>query len=417
MKRLVAVSAATLAAAMLVFSCASTSGAGGAKEAGAKPAKTKAAKGGPLAEDAEVVKPVLATPTYKFDLGGAGAAEGWTAVSAKDAYDKEKGYGFNTPDGVQDSVVPDGVNELSDAVQFVKDSNDTTNSDNTFNVDLPNGLYEVVVWAGDSFRQSICAEGHFQIMDLVGKNNWDYFRIPVTDGQLNIFARAGKPGTNFTISAITIAKLSDDTTLPPTVWFCGDSTVCNYYPDKSAPYGYQYGRNGWGQVFNIFIKPEWYVRNMATGGQTAEGFFTSGQHETVKTYIKKGDYYIIGIGINDQGRKLPEQGYKMFITQMVKDAKEVGATPILVGQQGRKGDLGRGLPGRWYNHILEQVAKEQGIQYINLFKSFDAYKESLGAAHQDMIDALYANEDLHISPKGAKKCAQLIANEIPELKK
>ena len=413
MKRLLAVSAATIAAALLVFSCASTSKADGASE---KTAKAKGGKSGPLAEDAEEIKPVLATPTYKFDFGNKGAAEGWTAVSAKDAYDAEKGYGFNKIDEVED-VDSAGENELSDGVKFLTGS-DTTASDNTFNVDLPNGLYEIVVYAGgDAFRQSICAEGHFQIMDLVGKTNWDYFRIPVTDGQLNIYARAGKEGQTYAISAITIAKLSDDTTLPPTVWFCGDSTVCNYYPDKSAPYGYQYGRNGWGQVFNIFIKPEWYIRNMATGGQTAEGFFTSGQHDTVKTYIKKGDYYIIGIGINDQGRKLPEQGYKMYITQMVKDAKAVEAIPILVGQQGRKGDLGRGLQGRWYNHILEEVAKEQGIQYINLFKSFDAYKESLGTAHQDMVDALYANEDLHISPKGAKKCAQLIAEEIPALKK
>ncbi|MCR5724031.1 MAG: hypothetical protein K6G80_02995 [Treponema sp.] len=406
MKRIAAVSTACIAAA-LMFSCASTNGAGG-----------KAGKNAPLAEDAPDYVPALATPLYKFDLGGNGAAAGWTAVSAKDAYSKEKGYGFNTPDGVQDVAAP-GQNELSDAVQFVKDSNETTNSDNTFNVDLPNGLYEIAVWSGDSFRQSVCAEGHFQIMDLTGKGNWDVFQIPVTDGQLNIFARAGKPGTNFSLSAITIAKISDDTTLPPTVWFCGDSTVCRYYPDSNSPFGVQYGRHGWGQDFKTFIKDSWAVRDMATGGQTAEGFFTSGQHETVKTYIKKGDYYIIGIGINDQGRKLPDQSYKMFITQMVKDAKAVGAIPVLVGQQGRKGDLGRGLPGRWYNHILEAVAKEQGVQYINLFKLFDDYKESLArkANGADLVAELYANEDLHISPKGAKKCAQLIASQLPELAK
>ena len=419
MKRLITVTAACIAAA-LVFSCASTSKAGDdktEKKAESKAASSKATKDGPLAEDAEEVKPVLATPTLKFDLGGNGTAEGWTAVSAKEAYDAEKGYGFNTPDNVQDVAAP-GQGELSTAVQFLTGS-DSTDSDNTFNVDLEPGLYEIVVWSGDSFRQSICAEGYFQIMDLTGKNNCDYFRIPVTDGQLNIYARAGKEGEKFTLSAITIAKLSDDPTLPPTVWFCGDSTVCKYYLDPSAPYGVQYGRYGWGQVFDIFIKPEWYIRDMATGGQTAIGFFTSGQHDTVKKYIKKGDYYIIGIGINDQGRKLPEMEYKMTIMRMVMDAKEVGAIPILVGQQGRKGDLGRGLQSRWYNDTLRQLAQEQKIQYIDLFKLFDDYKESLARKKdgQEQIDALYANEDLHISPKGAKKCAQLIAEQIPELKK
>lgn len=406
MKKLLSISSACVAAAM-IFSCASTSGTNSASS-------TKKAE--IVAEDQADLPVKLATPTYKFDFG-AKPAEGWTSVSAKDAYSKAKGYGFNTPANVKDIDAP-GQNELSDAVQFLTGS-ESTNSDNTFNVDLEPGLYEIAVWSGDSFRQSICAEGHFQIMDLTGKGNYDVFQIPVTDGQLNLYSRAGKAGTVFSLSAVTIAKISDDPTLPPTVWLCGDSTVCKYYPDSTNPLGVQYGRHGWGQDLNIFIKPEWSIRNMATGGQTATGFFKDGQHEAVKAYIKKGDYYIIGIGINDQGRKLPQADYKNYITQMVLDAKNVGATPVLVIQQGRKADLGRGLQTRWYGAVLREVAKEQNVQLIDLFKLFDNYKESLAkkSGGTELVAALYANEDLHISPRGAKKCAQIIASQIPELEK
>ena len=64
---------------------------------------------------AETYVPPKKTLIYKFDFGANGAAEGFTAVSAKDAYSSEKGFGFAKVDCVQD-VESAGTGEKADAV-------------------------------------------------------------------------------------------------------------------------------------------------------------------------------------------------------------------------------------------------------------------------------------------------------------
>ena len=71
---------------------------------------------------------------WKFDLGGNGAAGGFTGVSASDGYNASRGYGFANTGGVQ-NVNSSGQGANSDAVKF-----NSTDGRNTFNVDLPKGL-------------------------------------------------------------------------------------------------------------------------------------------------------------------------------------------------------------------------------------------------------------------------------------
>ena len=84
--------------------------------------------------------------SYQFDFGGKGAAKGYTGVSASDAYSKKKGYGFRETKNMA-NVKAAGKGALSDAVQFK--SSKTTN---TFNVDLPKGMYEITVYLGNDTR-------------------------------------------------------------------------------------------------------------------------------------------------------------------------------------------------------------------------------------------------------------------------
>ena len=179
-----------------------------------------------------------AADVRKFDLG-ANAQNGWASVSASDSYHKNKGFGFGGS-GVK-NVGASGKNELSDAVQF-------TDGATTFNVDLAKGLYRVKVTLGNTSRTSVYMENMLQIVNMTGNNAVDEILIPVTDGQLNIRAGAGKTGTAFSISAVEIEKISDDPTLPPTIWLCGDSTVCNYYPLHTSVQG------GWGQMLGHYVR-------------------------------------------------------------------------------------------------------------------------------------------------------------------
>ena len=137
-------------------------------------------------------KPAIQTKAVgeilKFDFGGGDVENGYTGVSASDSYNSSKGYGFNTPANMS-NVSASGAGALSDAVQF-KD----TSASNTFNVDLPKGLYQVTVTLGNTNRTSIKAEGMLQLINMTGDNAVDTFQIPVTDGQLNIMATEGKAG-------------------------------------------------------------------------------------------------------------------------------------------------------------------------------------------------------------------------------
>lgn len=338
--------------------------------------------------------PVQDTGNYsrKFDLG-ANAQNGFTSVKASDKYDKNKGYGFSGND-VKD-VAAAGKNELSDAVQFTGNTN--------FNADVPNGLYKVKVTLGNTARTSVYMENMLQIVNMTGNNAVDEIILPVTDGQLNIRAAAGKEGNAYSISAIEINKISDSTSMPSTVWLCGDSTVCNYYPLDSST------QAGWGQMLSKHIDSSWYVRNMAASGEYAKGFVDHGNFDCIEKYGKSGDVFVISIGIND-GKYYKGDEYKKVVSDMVKRAKAKGMDVILVKQQGRKGDysLSPLLKSRYFSAELDQIASEQGCKVIDLFTLWQDYCVSVGAAK---ADGMYI-DNVHPNRTGADKLAELFASQF-----
>lgn len=338
-----------------------------------------------------------AATSWKFDFGAGGVTSGYTGVSASDGYSASRGYGFAQTGNVSNENAG-GSGAGSDAVAFKSDD-----ASNTFNVDLPKGLYQVKVTVGNAPRCSIKMEGMLQIMNLTRLNATETIQIPVTDGQLNIQAVTGIANGQRSISAIEITQLNTTGTTRPTVWICGDSTVANYYNQADT------AQHGWGQYLNEYINMGVFdVRNMATSGQYAKGFVSGGQFDAIKTYGKAGDYYIISIGINDMNYSSAEEYYSV-VTDMVKTAKGKGMNVILVKQQGRLGDLTRSprLEGRWFGGQLDKIGQEQNVTVIDDFKAWQDFGLSMGA---DAMKAYYAfDDDLHQSLLGAKKNAELIA--------
>lgn len=333
-----------------------------------------------------------AEANWKFDLGGNGAASGFTGVSASDGYNASNGYGFS---GSVSNVSSSGSGANSDAVSF---------TGGTFNVDLPKGLYQVTVTTGDCSRTSIRIEGMLQMINLTGNNAVESIQVPVTDGQLNIAAVAGRENTPYTIAAIEIQQLNTTGEMKPTVWICGDSTVANYYNTADT------AQHGWGQYLKDYINTSVFeVRNQASSGQYAKGFVDGGQFEAIKTYGKAGDYYIISIGINDTNYSNAEEYYSV-VTDMVKTAKDKGMNVILVKQQGRHGDLNRSplLGGRWFGGQLDTIASEQNVTVIDDFTAWQDFGVSIGG-YDAMTEYYAADDDLHQSAKGAQKNAELIA--------
>lgn len=337
---------------------------------------------------------------YHFDFGGGGAASGYTGVSASTGYNSGTGYGFAKTSGVKD-VSASGGGALSDAVQFT----DTAWS-NTFNVDLPNGLYRVSVTLGNTNRTSVVAENVLQIINMTGNNATDSILIPITDGQLNIMATNGKEGYPHTMSALDIEWVSADTVLPPTIWMCGDSTVCNYYPKATS------AQAGWGQVLDKYVdSSKWQVRNMAASGQYAAGFVNGGQFDPILKYGKAGDMYIISIGINDTNYSNGDE-YTQVVTSMVQQAKQKGMQVILVKQQGRASDVNRVpvLGGRWFGGQLDAIGAAENVQVIDLFTPWQT--DNIAMGYDATLNYYMSGDDLHPNRAGAERLAQYAVDQI-----
>jgi lysophospholipase L1-like esterase len=349
----------------------------------------------------------IAATEYKFDFGGGAVESGYIGVSATTAYSAARGYGFNTPANMK-NVTASGSGLTSDAVQFLAYG---TKSTNTFNVDLPKGLYEVEVTLGNTSRASVAAEGVFQIINMTGNCAKDKFQIPITDGQLNILVTEGKEGTAFTLSALTIKKISDNAVTNRTIYVGGDSTACNYYPIDTSE------QAGWGQMLHKFIDTnEFQIRNIAASGQCARGFRDDGQFETILKYIKPGDYFLLEFGINDTAAKnnTTEAQFKEIMRDMVKQTVAKGATIILVTPQGRSTDFNssnvHNSEGRYYRNSTLALAREENVPLVDLNVLSSKYFTSIGP---NATLALFMSGDaVHPNRAGATELARLVVEDI-----
>lgn len=345
---------------------------------------------------------------YKFNFGNnATNVTGFTKISATTSYSNKIGYGFNTTENMK-NVTASGTGVESDAVQFLAYG---TKSTNTFNVDLPNGLYEIKVTLGNTARASVAAEGVYQIMNMTGNGAKDSFEIPITDGQLNLLITEGKVGTAFTLSALEIKQISTTPITKKTIYIGGDSTVCNYYPLNTSI------QAGWGQMLPLYFNKDSYtIRNMATGGQYARGFRDDGQFEAIMKYIKPGDYFIVQFGINDTNPKNSEteSEYKEIMRDMIRQVKNKGAEVILSAPQGRATDFNseniHSSVNRWYRNSTVALSQEENVPLIDLNVLSSKYFTSIG---QDATLELYMIGDtLHPNRNGANELARLVAADI-----
>lgn len=348
----------------------------------------------------------------RFDFGKTAEVD-YISVSAKDKYTAEKGYGFASLADVED-VSASGSGALSDAVKFNKTGRD---SDATFNVDLPEGMYKIKVFAGDIARISVAAEGQFAIMNITGNNGISEVEIPVTDGQLNILATEGKDGTPQSLSAIEITKVPDSEPRRTRVFIGGDSITTTYYPLETEELTTN-TQGGWGQMLQDYLPDNFYVHNFATGGQFAKGFLESGQFEAIETLMQEGDYFIVGFGINDQNYS-NEDEFKAAMTEMVERTKAKGGIPIIITTQGRLGDFNSDgvfyKPDRWYKSTANAIAAEHAIRYIDLHNISSMYFTAIG--QEDTTKLFWINwqggqDTLHSNREGAGHMARLVAEDL-----
>ncbi len=355
----------------------------------------------------KVETPAIAS---KLNFGAGSEVSSYTSVSAAEAYDPVKGYGFAAPQDMR-NVPASGSGVGSSAVQFLNSGPD---SPNTFNVDLPQGLYRVQVMLGDTDRSSVVAEGVYQLLNLTGVNAQDSFLVPITDGQLNLSIAPGRAGQAYTLSAMVITHVSKQAELPATVWVGGDSTVANYYPKDADELV------GWGQILPELVNPEVLdVRNMASAGQVARGFLEGGSLDTIVKYAKPGDYFLLEMGINDE-KAYSDVAFTDYMRQIVAAVEQTGATVVLVPAQGRSiswttdeaGQPVHNAEQDMYRPAMLALAKEQGVGLVDLNVLSSAYFTSIGPVE---TAALYTTGDwLHFNRDGATVLAKLVVQNLQD---
>ena len=159
-----------------------------------------------LGEISDNIEVSTKTAGYKFDFNynDSPTMEGWTGVTQNMAYDSSLGYGWITAPGNGRYRSNNGKDDSSDM------ADDFCLGTGEFALDLPNGSYEVTIYAGDllpgtsTIKCAYTAEG-VSIGSIACKQSLGSCTatVSVTDGQLNIVVN----GTNNYINGMTVTSL------------------------------------------------------------------------------------------------------------------------------------------------------------------------------------------------------------------
>jgi len=221
----------------------------------------------------------------------------------------------------------------------------------------------------------------------------------------------------------------------PVVFITGDSTVKNTDRDED-------GMWGWGsQAYDIFDPDKIVVQNSAMAGRSCRSYLREGRWEKVYNDLQPGDFVLIQFGHNDAGREIDygkarneitgtadsSHVYRVrtdkevrnevvytfgwYLRKMIDDARQKGATPILVSLTPRNEWPGGKIErrndsfGKWYRDVVRQTA----VEFVDLHNiSADAF-DALG---REATREYYKKDHTHTSKKGAKLNAQSIAKGL-----
>ncbi|MBD0823735.1 rhamnogalacturonan acetylesterase [Aestuariibaculum marinum] len=236
-----------------------------------------------------------------------------------------------------------------------------------------------------------------------------------------------------------------------TIYLIGDSTMADYTGDYDKGKDYMKTRfpvTGWGQVFQPFmisdslaalkhlIKTDSaFVDDRARGGRSTRTFFQEGRWRGVYQNLKQDDIVIMQFGHNDAAEDKPDryvniEGYKEFLRLFVNQAREKGATPIILTPVARNYPWKDGrlhdVHGE-YDQAPKDVALELGVYLIDLNKKSRDFFTKKG---EDFVSKNYfmnlpagkyeafpegQNDNTHFQTAGGIEVARLVYQGLKEI--
>ncbi len=192
----------------------------------------------------------------------------------------------------------------------------------------------------------------------------------------------------------------------PVIWVAGDSTLTDQ--NAGVPY-YPYGScTGWAQTLHRYINRA-AVCNLSHSGLTSNCFRDDGHYEIFRNFVKRGDYFVMQFGHNDQKRRNLSAfgGYKDNLKRYVSEARNYGATPIICSPMSRiplalseSEAKELSMPRRYsllfeYARACKDVAAELDVYFIDLHKKTLRKWVELGDKARDYFmpaDITHTNE-------------------------
>ncbi|MCM1449305.1 MAG: rhamnogalacturonan acetylesterase [Clostridiales bacterium] len=218
----------------------------------------------------------------------------------------------------------------------------------------------------------------------------------------------------------------------PMVFTIGDSTVRNEDKDEDSMWG-------WGSVLaEQFDTTRVTVENHAMAGRSARTYLDEGRWDKVYNALQPGDFVLIQFGHNDGGEintgkargelhgagpeskvfKMEATGrnkvvytYGWYLRKFIMDAREKGATPIIVSHTPRnkwtKGKIESNKEG--FGLWALQVARQMNVPFIDLNTITGQKLQSLGEGN---VDIYFKKDHTHTSKTGARLNAAGIAQGL-----
>ncbi len=212
------------------------------------------------------------------------------------------------------------------------------------------------------------------------------------------------------------------------LWLIGDSTMQDYNVDETP-------QRGWGQMLPAYFDTsKIQIHNHAIGGRSTKKFKKEGRWERVLEQLKPGDFVFIQFGHNDASVNKPERytppdDYKAYLTDYVSEAREKGATPVLItpivmrrfDEEDNFNDGHGKYPGK-----MREAAEEKNVLLIDMHRKSMELVSELGP---EKSKALYMNlkpgeysefpegkdDNTHMREAGATKMAEIAVKSIKEL--
>lgn len=202
---------------------------------------------------------------------------------------------------------------------------------------------------------------------------------------------------------------------PIRVVLVGDSTVTD--------------DSGWGAGFRRLVSGAVEVVNMAANGRSSKSFIDEGRW--TEALAKRGQYYLIQFGHNDEPGKGPEREtdpkttYRVNMARYVDEARAIGAKPVLITSLVRRlyNDDGTIRTTQTpYVEAVRALAIEKQVPLVDLHAITAADAEHAGDeawAFLSPRDDKGQVDRTHLNAKGSEVVARLLVDAlrkaVPEL--